>query len=286
MKNKAYRLLAVAGLTLAAIGAFAQNISWVGSWNTALAESKKSDKLIMASFFTKWDPYGKLLDQQTYTNPEVIGISKKFVPVRLDVETIGAPQAKKFRIKNYPTILFIDKNQNVVGTIDGLETPAEFVKHANTFVKDYADFPKASAKLQSNSKDLDAITRLGVIYANRYEIAKAEQLLNRASAIDPQNKTDKLSELYGAVGDHYQNASKFPTAIKYFEKQAAMSKTTDRKAYGYLSIATCYLSMDPPQFNKMKAPLDAAMKLPNLKQEDRDIAEQLMQQMRRGLDGG
>ncbi len=286
MNNTLSRLAIAAGILMAGVAAFAQNISWVPNWSSAMSTSAKSGKLIMASFYTKWDQYGKMLDAVVYTNPEVIAVSKKFVPVRLDVEGNGSAQAKKYKIKNYPTIMFIDPKGNVVGTIDGLETPDEFVKHANTFVKDYADFPKATAKLAANSKNLDAITRLGVIYANRYEVAKAEQYLKRATAIDPQNRTDKLSDLYNAIGDHYQNASQFSKAIQYFEKSAATSKTTDKRAYGYLSIATCYMTMNPPQFRKMEAPINAALKLPNLKQEDKDIAESLREQMQKGLNGG
>lgn len=283
MKNFSFRIAAIASLALATVTAFAQSISWVGNWNTALEEAKKSNKLMMVSFYTKWDQYGKALDQRTYTNPDVIAASKKFVPIRLDVETNGAAQAKQFKVKYYPTILFIDKNQKVVGTIDGFETPDEFVKHANTFIKDNADFPSVSAKA-AGGKDLDAVTRLGIIYANRYENAKAAQQLDKATKLDPRNKSDKLSDLYNAIGDSYQNASSFATAISYFQKAADTSKTTSKRAYAYYSIASCYLSQN--QFAKMRAPLEAGAKLPGLSSEDKDIIDQLMEAMRRGLAGG
>jgi len=279
------------------------DIKWVSTYPNALNQAKATKKLVMVEFYATWDKYGHQLESQTFANHTAQAVANKYVPVRVNVEKEGKELATKFHISNYPTLLFLDKNENAVGIIDGFESPDEFVKHGNTFLKDYADFGPAQAKYRSNPKNLDAITRLGVIYGDRYQISAALEKLAEAEKLDPANSTDKLSDLYNAVADHYQNASKFDEAIKYFQRAVDTSKVTDKRAYGYLSIVTCYFTMDAPADPqpglevpvnpiKLKEHLEkalpyvkACMKLPNLKEEDKNLARNYLDNINRILDG-
>lgn len=277
--------LLVAGSSASAIA----QIKWAPNIQAALTQAKAGDKLVMIEFYTPWDTWGKRLDNETLAKPAVVTLSKKFVSVRVNVEKEGVDLGKKYHITNYPTILFVDASQKDVGTIDGFETDAEFIKHANAFLKDAVDEPKLLAKYKANPKNLDAITGLGTIEADRYHVAAALSRLKEAEAIDPKNSTGKLSDLENAIGDHYQNASQFESAIAHFKKVGETSKVTDKKAYALLSVATCYMTMDSPpdsssadvrpDFKKILEHLQAALpyvqetlKLKGLKDEDLKIA--------------
>jgi tetratricopeptide (TPR) repeat protein len=276
--------LATAGL---AASSFAQ-IKWAANYQEALSQAKASNKLVMVEFYTAWDPNGKRLDSDTFSKADVVALTKKLVPVRVNVEKEGVDLGKKFHITNYPTVLFVNSEQKDVGTIDGYESDSEFVKHVNTFIQDAANEPKLLAKYKSNPKDLDAITGLGTIEANRYHIAAALAKLSEAEAMDAKNSKGKMSDLENAIGDYYQNGRQFEKAIAHFKKVGDTSNVTDKKAYALLSIATCYMTMDQPEdpasdarpdFPKILEHFKAALPylkqtltLPKLKAEDRKIA--------------
>jgi tetratricopeptide (TPR) repeat protein len=286
MQSNLLRLGAGFLATVAACSALGQ-IKWAPTFSAAMTEAKSSNKLIMIEFYASWDQFGHRLETDTFSEPPAQAVANKFVPVRLNVEKEGKELGAKFHITNYPTVLFIDRNENVVGVIDGYETSDEFVKHGNTFLKDEKELPGLEVKYRSHPKNIDAVTGIGVVYADRYQIADALEKASEAEKIDPTNKSDKITDLYNAIGDYYQNASNFDPAIKYFQK-AINSRVTDKKAYAYLSIVTCYFSLaqldglqhDDPitpdkgrGYLKLAKPyLDACQKL-SLKDEDKKIAD-------------
>lgn len=289
----------VFGICAALVAAAASaQIKWAPSYQAALDRAKAENKVVMVEFYASWDlrrsgsaNWSGRMEQETFADKNVIAMAGKVVPVRVAVDKEGKDLAKKFRIVNYPTVLFLDKNQNDVGTIDGYEGADEFVKHAATFLKDFSDAPKFAARYKKNPKDLGAVAGLGTIEANRYHVGPAIAKAKEAEAIDPKNATGLLSDLFSAIGDHYQNAADYEPAITWFKKTADTSRVTDKKAYALLSIATCYMSMESPlnpkvdandpklmdkrleHFRKALPFVESTLKLPGLKAEDKRIAE-------------
>jgi tetratricopeptide (TPR) repeat protein len=279
----------------AAMSAFGQ-IKWGTNYQAAINEAKAKNKVVMVKFYTTWDQWGKRMDTDTFAKQPVIALASKLVPVQINVEKEGRELGRKFNIKNYPTILFVDSNGTDVGKIDGYEGAEEFVKHVNVFLKDHASEPGLREKYKANPKNLDAVARLGTIEANRYHVDAALKFVREAEALDPTNASDKLTDLYNAVADYYQNAAKYDPAITYFKKAGDTTKVTDKKAYAWLSIATCYMTMDQPtsqaeiddldpsqipairekiiSHHKAALPyVEKTLKLKNLKAEDKKIAE-------------
>lgn len=308
MQTKVIRL-ALGCLVLAASVAASAEIKWGTNYDAAITRAKATNKLLMIEFYATWDlntPDAKnwsgVMERLTFKDSNVGRLATKFIPVRLAVDQEGKALAKKFGITNYPTILFVDKTGRDVGTVDGVESPDEFIKHANVFLKDYKEEPALRAKYRKNPKDLDAIARLGAIEGDRYHIAAALNKMREAEKLDPTNKTDKLSDLYSAIGDYYQNRADYASAIPYFKKTADSSKMTDKRAYALLSIATCYMSMgrpvdptEPPTISRdemaknFKTALpyvQQVLALPNLKAEDKQIAETDLQNIQQFLNSG
>src|SRR5579862_7939897 len=295
MQKNSMRTLVALAIVASAATALGQ-IKWMPSSQAALDHAKETNRLVMVEFYATWDKNSQNLDTATFGDKAAQGVANKFVPVRVNVDKEGKDLAGKFHVTNYPTVLFMDKSQKVDGIIDGFEDATEFIKHGNSFLQDYADEPAAEKKYKANPKNLDAVARLGAIYADRYQIAPALNKLAEAERLDPNNASGKLTDMYSNIGDYYQNASQYEPAVKYFKKEAETSKLTDKRAYGYLSIVACYFSMDVPSdpnqaptpeevkkirehFKVLRDYVKTTLALPNLKKEDRDIADQDLNQI-------
>ncbi|MFQ5412266.1 MAG: thioredoxin family protein [Phycisphaerae bacterium] len=101
-------------------------IQWVKDWDTAKKTAAKTGKLIMVDFYTDWCGWCKKLDRDTYTDKNVIRLSTEFVPVKLNAGKAGKTLARKNGVRGYPTILFFDAKEKVVGRIAGYLPPDKY----------------------------------------------------------------------------------------------------------------------------------------------------------------
>src|ERR1035438_3307290 len=125
-------LLAFMLLATVVGGAHASEISWKKGYDSAAAEAKSSGKLIMIDFFTDWCGWCKKLDADTYPAAEVVKESENFIPIKLNAEkdADGIRLAKKFKVDGYPTVLFIDAEENLAYKIVGF-APAKEIGRAS-----------------------------------------------------------------------------------------------------------------------------------------------------------
>jgi thiol:disulfide interchange protein len=107
-----------------------KSVAWVASFDNAVEQAKKAGMLVMIDFSTDWCGWCKRLDADTYTNHDVIKLTEQVVPVKLDAEKEGAPQAAKYLSDpGYPSIVFLDpRSGTVVGTISGYRPPEPFAE--------------------------------------------------------------------------------------------------------------------------------------------------------------
>lgn len=119
-------------------------IKWM-SFEEAVQKSKKNPKKIFMDVYTGWCGWCKVMDKQTFTDPVIIQyINEKYYAVKLDAEMrdtvvfknkkyVFVPQgsrgyhelATSFGVRSYPTIVFLDEQQNMIQAIPGFRRPPE-----------------------------------------------------------------------------------------------------------------------------------------------------------------
>lgn len=101
-----------------------------GSWNEALQLAKKENKLIFLDIYATWCGPCKKLKKNSFSNSEVGKFyNAKFINISLDGEQgDGAMLAQKYRLTGYPSLLFIDGNEKVVGQTSGYHKPNELIE--------------------------------------------------------------------------------------------------------------------------------------------------------------
>ncbi len=100
------------------------------SWQTALEEAKKQDKIIFVDAYTTWCGPCKWMAKNTFTDEEVAKFyNEHFVNLKLDMEKgEGLEFAKKYGVRAYPTLLFIDKEGELVHIGLGARPPEMFIE--------------------------------------------------------------------------------------------------------------------------------------------------------------
>jgi thioredoxin 1 len=87
-----------------------------GSYEEALEIAKAENKLVFMDCYTVWCGPCKMMDKKTFSD-EKVGefFNQHFINVKMDMEKGEGPQlGRSFRIRGYPTFLFIDPTSGEV----------------------------------------------------------------------------------------------------------------------------------------------------------------------------
>lgn len=117
---------------LMTISFYAQNKTGIQFQDKNLEEAKKlaeqENKLIFIDLYTTWCGPCKLMKKNTFPNPELGEFfNKNFISLYIDAEKEGTELAKKFKIVNYPSFLFLDQNGELVQYDFGYYNAAQFL---------------------------------------------------------------------------------------------------------------------------------------------------------------
>ena len=161
--------------------AYAQNndtektikVDWM-SWEQAIEKTKTTKKKILLDVYTQWCTWCKRMDEQTFSSPEMAAyINANFYPVKLDAQqkTDITYRNKVYRYvksgqrgyhelaaeilvgrMSYPTMVFLDEEQNVIQAIVGFKTVEQFEMIASYFATDsYMKTPWSTYQKQYHS---------------------------------------------------------------------------------------------------------------------------------------
>lgn len=211
-------------------------IEWIYSLDEALSKSKAEGKTIMIDVFADWCGWCTKLDEDTYSSPEVVELSKNFINLKIDSDNNLKDYKilrEKFNITGFPAILFIDGEYNLVHRIGGYVGADRFInevkkmnsKTAVNFARDFATACDNAKKARENGikKEIVVFTSIGdnevfdKLFANK-DFAKS--MKDNCEVVFVDNE-EKLSELEKKINyEVYDNSviilnSKLSMVSKY-----------------------------------------------------------------------
>lgn len=120
-----------------AMPASAQGIDFeTGSWSQILAKARATDKIIFMDAYTTWCGPCKWLAANVFTDSTVGAfMNRHFINAKFDMEKgEGLALAKKFNVRAYPTLLFINSDGTLVHRLCGAMPVGDFLAKAQQVV--------------------------------------------------------------------------------------------------------------------------------------------------------
>jgi thioredoxin 1 len=108
-----------------------------GTWNEALELAQKENKIIFLDIYATWCRPCKMLKSKTFSEEEVGAFyNQNFINMTIDGEKgQGAVLARKYGIKAYPSLLFIDSNGRLISGATGYHAPKKFIRLGKKVLK-------------------------------------------------------------------------------------------------------------------------------------------------------
>jgi len=147
-------------ITLFSLSLSAQQINWM-SFEEAVNAQKVTPKKIFVDAYTIWCGPCKMLDKNTFSNPDLVAyMNKNYYAVKFNAEgnetvifkgkkytnpsfnpdSKGRNSAHElstfFGVRAYPTLLFLDEETNLITPLTGYRTPNQLELYLKVFKND------------------------------------------------------------------------------------------------------------------------------------------------------
>ena len=128
------------------------------------------EKIILVDFETESCVWCDRLDADTFTDQKVIDFAKQnLISKKIDAEKGDGPkQKKKYRVRGYPTILFLDSQGVEIDRIVGYRPPKEFLSELNRIKKGENTISEILAKYEQNKHHYPAQIGLAEKYVTLF----------------------------------------------------------------------------------------------------------------------
>jgi len=242
------------------ISAKAQEINWFkGTWLETKAKAKAENKYIFIDGYTVWCGACKLMDQETFSDSDVISfINKNYVAIQLDMEAgEGQKIAMKYEVDGFPTFLIFNPNGKYVFRAEGDQKKDLFLTTLNKTLNKEKQFnaPGYSASIDLAYPDFYKDAHDG---SGNRKYPKTEEV---TAYLDKQ--TDLFSEINWAIissfyaGEKYtqfflDNIDKYKnlygdinqklTILIYSKLQQAIAENSEAKLNDILALTDKYVT--------------------------------------------
>lgn len=158
-------------------------------WDEVLTLAKAQKKLIFVDAYAVWCGPCKMMDQRVFSQPDVGEFfNKNFIPVKIDMEKGEGPElARKFKIRGYPTFLFVDGSGAIVHKTMGFQPGDQLIKVAKEALNPESGIGALQKRFESGDRDPD------FLYEYAYASYQAENGQHHAAAQAYLNTQDDWS---------------------------------------------------------------------------------------------
>jgi thiol:disulfide interchange protein len=111
-------------------------VNWDNSsFKKLIKKAAAQNKLVMLDFYTDWCIPCKQVEKIIFTDDTLIVnvVNNNYIASRLNAEKgEGKVLAKKYSVSGYPTLLFLDKDKNIIGRVVGTRSNDVYLEAIKT----------------------------------------------------------------------------------------------------------------------------------------------------------
>jgi len=151
-----------------------ERVDWLSSLDLALEEAILTRRPVLLNFTATWCGWCRRLEATTFRDPGFIQSARSFVTVQVDGDKERG-LASLYRVKGYPTTVFLDRRGREIGRIVGYRDAASFAAEMARALQGREPISEVRKAAEENPGDARAQYELGdvLLAVGEYEEARA-----------------------------------------------------------------------------------------------------------------
>lgn len=164
-------------------------VNWRTNLEAAQKEAADSGRVFLIYFHADWSQPCRWMDGGTLANRAVAEyVNKNFVPIKVDDTKEAGAISKKYQVRLYPTVLFLDPYGDPLHILLGPKPPGDFYP----VLQKVKALPGLVAAQKKSADDVEANFAAGAAFATLDQLRRAEPYLKRVVELDPKNEKGHL----------------------------------------------------------------------------------------------
>jgi thiol-disulfide isomerase/thioredoxin len=141
--------------------------------------AKEDKRPVLIDFWSEWCLPCKQMDSELYTDLKVIEASRRFVLIRVDVDS-DHDTPSRFTVKSLPMKLFMDPRETVLLSVKGNTKPGELLEMMKPIPQSFEPISESFTTLEEDSTDVDALLKISAFYREAGFASQANEFSARA----------------------------------------------------------------------------------------------------------
>lgn len=202
MNEKVFKVSILGFLVIAAVlvvnsAIFAGKSPWSTDINSAYANAKKNDNLVLLQLYSDTCPYCIRMENEVLNEAPIEKICEKINCIKLDGNNgPGRDMVMKFRVMGYPATLILDANGELVTQIQGYRPLDFYIKNIEFIIARDSEFKESLKIVEAGTEDIEAYYKVAEGYYERNNLKKSLEYTNKIIEKDPSNKSGKTPRAY------------------------------------------------------------------------------------------
>ncbi len=148
------------------------------SWQKLLKKAEKEDKLIFLDAYTTWCGPCKMMSKDVFPDKKLGKLyNDKFINVQLDMEDEeGYPLGKKYKIRAYPSLLYINGQGEVVHRVVGYQDADQLKALADVVYDPELNLVGLQQRYEAGERDPDFLLKKAMAHSNAMDGQHMEAL--------------------------------------------------------------------------------------------------------------
>ncbi len=225
---------------MGSIGVQAEGISFYkASFKDALAKAKAQDKLVFIDAYTTWCGPCKAM-AKTVFKEKVVGdfYNSNFINLKIDMEKGEGPAlAQKYKVRAYPTFLFVDGDGKIVVESKGRKRTKQFINLGKAALKKFDKSVPLAEEYEKGNRKPEFLKKyaLALVRAKKPHLKVANEYLKTQEDLTTE---DNLNAIFAFATE--ADSKVFDLLLKY---KKAITKLHSAKAVEQVIEKACFVTV-------------------------------------------